>query len=104
MRPVSDTLEVRVGAAAVRLALRAPTVQWGSLVALELDLPDPAESVDVTVYDLAGRRVHRTRLAQPVPGVQQLRLRLDSPAPGVYLIEARGSGGQRALLRVVLLD
>ncbi|MEO5988146.1 MAG: hypothetical protein ABIU54_08845 [Candidatus Eisenbacteria bacterium] len=103
VRPVSDTLEVRVGAASARLALRAPTVQWGSRVALELELPDPAGSVDITVYDLAGRRVHRTRLAQPVPGVQQLNLTLDSPAPGVYLIEARGSGGQRALLRVVLL-
>ncbi len=104
VRPVSDTLEVRVEAAAVRLALRAPTIQRGGILVLELNLPDPARPVDITVYDLAGRRVHRTRLAQPVPGVQQLHLRLDSPAPGVYLVEARGSGGQQALLRIVLLD
>jgi len=102
--PVSDTLEVRLGAAATQLALRAPTIQRGSIVALDVDLPGSARPVDITVYDLAGRRVHRARLTQPTPDVVQLRLRLDSPAPGIYLIEARGSGGQRALLRVVLLD
>jgi hypothetical protein len=96
------------GDPAPRFSLRAPAPNpFHASVVLFLVLP-AAGALDVSVYDVAGRRVRmlvsETRPAGPHSvawdGLGDHGVRLPS---GVYFMEVR-SGGQRGVKRVVLLD
>lgn len=102
-RIVSDTLEVRPEASSGRPRLRCASVQRGSTLAFSLVLDRDAENVEISVFDVAGRRVRSFAPAALGPGVHERAFDVSGAGPGLYYVEARLGGGLRAIARVALL-
>lgn len=103
-RALSDTLEIHPDDQAQRMALRGATIQHGHELSFELTLADRSGPIDISVFDVAGRRIQRTRMADSQAGLHSLQLRLDQPTSGILLIEAKSLSGARASTRVVLIQ
>jgi hypothetical protein len=95
----SVAAEGRVSRAAETFAVRGPTPNpFGETATLTLDLAAGGD-VMVTVYDMLGRRVHRTRTSLPAGPGHSLRLDGMRLSSGVYFYRVRISTeeGTRAI-------
>lgn len=101
--PISDTLVIQPRRDARGLAVRCPSPQYGRALSLDLDASASAEAIDVTVFDIAGRRVHGVRSKHPGAGVHRLTLEIASAQPGLYFVRVVDTDGHRATTQVVRL-
>lgn len=100
-RPISDTLVIRPQQRTASFAVHCPSPQYGSALSLDLDAGVAADAIEVTVFDVAGRRVYEARLKHPGAGARSLTLDLPAARQGLYFIRVFDSSGRRANTRVV---
>lgn len=100
---ISDTLVIRSRRDTKGLAISCPSPQYGSVLLLELDAATAANAIEVTVFDVAGRRVHEARLKHPGVGANRLTLDLATVRQGLYFVRVSDSDGRRASTQVVRL-
>ena len=102
-RAVSDTLRVSAPEPAVQIQIVGERIQRGNALAFTIELASGAAPVEVSLFDVAGRRLQRQRLAFAGQGPQPVRLPLERRAPGIHLVEARLPNGNAAVTRFVVL-
>ena len=102
-RVISDTLRVSVPQPALQIQIVGERIQRGNELAFTIELASGAGPIEVSVFDVAGRRLQRQRLTFAGQGPQPVRLPLEPRAPGIHLVEARLSDGNAAVTRFVVL-
>lgn len=102
-RAVSDTLRVSAPEPAQQIQIVGERIQRGNELAFTIELASGAAPVEVSLFDVAGRRLQRQRLAFAGQGPQSVLLPLERRAPGIHLVEARLSDGNAAVTRFVVL-
>jgi len=102
-RAISDTIRVSVPEPDLQIQIVGERIQRGSELAFTIELASGSAPVEVSLFDLAGRRLQRQRLTLAGQGPQSVRLQLERRAPGIHLVEARLSNGRSAVTRFVVL-
>lgn len=102
-RSISDTLVIRPHQGTGGFTVRCPSPQYGPALSLDLDASAAADAIEVTVFDVAGRRVHDARLRHPGVGTNRLALDLATARQGLYFVRVSDSDGRQASTQVVRL-